>query len=74
MIWWWFGERLWRVIVFTQLEPLIDAFVELMVKDIYANGKSKIPKVSFWGSEYGSDISVVEQANADGAIQAFAAS
>ena len=52
-------------------EPLIDAFVELMVKDIHTNGNAKIPKVSFWGTEYGSDTSVVEQANADGAIQAF---
>ena len=55
-----------------KFEPLIDAFVELMVKDIHTNGNAKIPKVSLWGTEYGSDTSVVEQANADGAIQAFA--
>ena len=43
-----------------------------MVKDIYANGKTKIPKFSFRGTtKYGSDTPVVEQANADGAIQAF---
>ena len=54
-----------------KFEPLIDAFVELMVKDIHTNGNAKIPKVSLWGTEYGSDTSVVEQANADGAIQAF---
>ena len=52
-------------------EPLIDAYVELMVKDIYTNGKSKIPKVTLWASQYGNDTTVVEQANAGGAIQAY---
>ena len=61
----------YRTAAAKKAEPLIDAFVELMVMDIYANGKAKIPKVSLWATQTGNNTDVVEQANSGGAIQAF---
>ena len=61
----------YRTAAAKKAEPLVDAFVELMIKDINAHGTSKIPKVSLWGTQYGNNTAVVEQANAGGAIQAY---
>ncbi|KAI2494497.1 hypothetical protein MHU86_20029 [Fragilaria crotonensis] len=61
----------YRAAAAKKAEPLVDGFVELMIKDINAHGPSKIPKISLWGTQYGNNTAVVEQANAGGAIQAY---
>lgn len=60
-----------RTAAAAKVEPLIGAFVDLMVNDITAHGPANIPKVSLWQSQVGNSPSVVERANAGGPIQAY---